>query len=181
MWMKAPLVDQFVDVIKQTVFANKHWIPPPREGSLYIRLTLMRSGLTLAVAASPDYTFLIFGSPVGDYHKVEATINLIVEVKFHKATPGGTGSVKVIGGDSLERKDDKSLLEHDGTTRFSVEEPLDYTGTRTKDVVVEEPLDCTCIGTEDVKAVGIDAELVHDREGCKMHGANGVGDHEEDC
>ncbi|GLT86836.1 hypothetical protein SLE2022_049500 [Rubroshorea leprosula] len=97
MWMKPPLVEQFVDVSKQTVLANKRWIPPPREGSLYSRLKLIRSGLTLAVAASPDYTFLVFGSPVGNYHKVEATINLIVEVKFHKATPGGIGGVKAIG------------------------------------------------------------------------------------
>ncbi|CAL2233778.1 unnamed protein product [Prunus armeniaca] len=44
----------------------------------------------------PKYTILIFAYPVGNYHKGRATLNLYVEDKLPKATPGGTGGVKSI-------------------------------------------------------------------------------------
>lgn len=83
----------------------------------------MGTGAVLGLAPAPDYTFLIYVSPVGNYFKVfafvflcnflsssfgflsltyllqegVAPINLIVENDFHRATPGGTGGVKTIG------------------------------------------------------------------------------------
>ncbi|RLN41536.1 branched-chain-amino-acid aminotransferase 5, chloroplastic-like [Panicum miliaceum] len=98
MCMPAPSVEQFVDAVKQTVLANKRWVPPTGKGSLYIRPLLMGSGAVLGLAPAPEYTFIIFVSPVGNYFKEGlAPINLIVEDKFHRATPGGTGCVKTIG------------------------------------------------------------------------------------
>uniref|UniRef100_K4AD27 Branched-chain-amino-acid aminotransferase n=1 Tax=Setaria italica TaxID=4555 RepID=K4AD27_SETIT len=98
MCMPAPSVEQFVDAVKQTVLANKRWVPPTGKGSLYIRPLLMGSGAVLGLAPAPEYTFIIFVSPVGNYFKEGlAPINLIVEDKFHRATPGGTGGVKTIG------------------------------------------------------------------------------------
>lgn len=98
MCMPSPTVEQFVDAVKLTVLANKRWVPPPGKGSMYIRPLLMGSGPTLGLAPSPEYTFLIFVSPVGNYFKEGlAPINLIVENEFHRATPGGTGGVKTIG------------------------------------------------------------------------------------
>ncbi|ONL99704.1 Branched-chain-amino-acid aminotransferase [Zea mays] len=98
MCMPAPSVEQFIDAVKQTVLANKRWIPPTGKGSLYIRPLLMGSGAVLGLAPAPEYTFIIFVSPVGNYFKEGlAPINLIVEDKFHRATPGGTGGVKTIG------------------------------------------------------------------------------------
>ncbi|KAM3409609.1 hypothetical protein ACQJBY_002102 [Aegilops geniculata] len=98
MCMPAPPVEQFVDAVKQTVLANKRWVPPTGKGSLYIRPLLVGSGAVLGLAPAPEYTFLIFASPVGNYFKEGlAPINLIVEDKFHRATPGGTGGVKTIG------------------------------------------------------------------------------------
>ncbi|KAI5354205.1 hypothetical protein L3X38_007100 [Prunus dulcis] len=43
-----------------------------------------------------EYTILIFAYPVGNYHKGRKTLNLYVEDKLHKATPGGTGGVKLL-------------------------------------------------------------------------------------
>ncbi|XP_047267041.1 branched-chain-amino-acid aminotransferase 2, chloroplastic-like [Capsicum annuum] len=63
-------VDQFVDAIKQTVLANKRWIPPAGKGTLYIRPLLMGSGAVLGVAPAPEYTFLVYACPVGNYFKV---------------------------------------------------------------------------------------------------------------
>ncbi|KAL3618908.1 Branched-chain-amino-acid aminotransferase, mitochondrial [Castilleja foliolosa] len=98
MCMPAPTVEQFVEAVKATVLANERWIPPPGKGSLYIRPLLMGSGAVLGLSPAPEYTFLIYVSPVGNYFKEGlAPINLIVETEFHRATPGGTGGVKTIG------------------------------------------------------------------------------------
>ncbi|WVZ10806.1 hypothetical protein V8G54_015336 [Vigna mungo] len=98
MCMPSPTVEQFVEAVKDTVLANKRWVPPPGKGSLYIRPLLMGSGPVLGLAPSPEYTFLIYVSPVGNYFKEGlAPINLIVESELHRATPGGTGGVKTIG------------------------------------------------------------------------------------
>ncbi|KAL6648958.1 hypothetical protein ACP70R_013182 [Stipagrostis hirtigluma subsp. patula] len=98
MCMPAPTVEQFVDAVKQTVLANKRWVPPTGKGSLYIRPLLMGSGAVLGLAPAPEYTFIIFVSPVGNYFKEGLSpINLIVEENFHRASPGGTGGVKTIG------------------------------------------------------------------------------------
>lgn len=98
MCMPSPTVEQFVDAVKLTVLKNKRWVPPPGKGSLYIRPLLMGSGAVLGLAPAPEYTFLIYVSPVGNYFKEGlAPINLVVENEFHRATPGGTGGVKSIG------------------------------------------------------------------------------------
>ncbi|XAR51408.1 Methionine transaminase [Bertholletia excelsa] len=98
MCMTSPTVEQFVDAVTATVLANKRWIPPHGKGSLYIRPLLMGSGGVLGLAPSPEYTFLIYVSPVGNYFKEGlAPINLIVETEVHRASPGGTGGVKTIG------------------------------------------------------------------------------------
>ncbi|XP_075633280.1 branched-chain amino acid aminotransferase 1, mitochondrial-like isoform X2 [Castanea sativa] len=47
MCMPSPSIDQFVDAVKQTVLANKRWVPPSGKGSLYIRPLLMGSGQIL--------------------------------------------------------------------------------------------------------------------------------------
>ncbi|ESQ45567.1 hypothetical protein EUTSA_v10010409mg [Eutrema salsugineum] len=97
MCMPAPTVEQFVEAVKATVLANKRWIPPAGKGSLYIRPLLMGTGAILGLAPAPEYTFLVYVSPVGNYFKEGVAINLIVESEFHRATPGGTGGVKTIG------------------------------------------------------------------------------------
>ncbi|CDY27928.1 BnaCnng05130D [Brassica napus] len=68
--MASPSVEFFVEAVKQTVIANKKLVPPPGKGALYIRPLLIGSGANLGVAPAPEYTFLIYASPVGDYHKV---------------------------------------------------------------------------------------------------------------
>ena len=100
MCMPSPTVEQFVEAVKATVLANKRWVkyylnlsiscllmigstcqigkylmshfqvPPPGKGSLYIRPLLMGSGAVLGLAPAPEYTFLIYVSPVGNYFKV---------------------------------------------------------------------------------------------------------------
>jgi hypothetical protein len=45
-------------------------VPPTGKGSLYIRPLLVGSGAVLGLAPAPEYTFIIFASPVGNYFKV---------------------------------------------------------------------------------------------------------------
>ncbi|KAK6784406.1 hypothetical protein RDI58_017861 [Solanum bulbocastanum] len=97
MCMPYPSTDQFVDAVKQTALANKRWIPPPGKGSLYIRPLLFGSGSILGLAPAPEYTFLVYASPVGNYFKEgTAPLNLYVDEDFHRASRGGAGGVKSI-------------------------------------------------------------------------------------
>lgn len=70
MSMPAPPKDLFLDAVKQTVLANEAWIPPYGKGSLYIRPLLIGTGAVLGLAPAPEFTFLVFVSPVGSYFKV---------------------------------------------------------------------------------------------------------------
>ncbi|XP_028796076.1 branched-chain-amino-acid aminotransferase 2, chloroplastic-like isoform X1 [Neltuma alba] len=97
MCMPAPSVDQFVNALKQTALANRRWVPPPAKGSLYLRPLLIGTGPVLGLAPAPEYTFLIYASPVGNYFKEgTAPLNLYVEEDFDRASRRGTGSVKTI-------------------------------------------------------------------------------------
>ncbi|PKU80799.1 Branched-chain-amino-acid aminotransferase 3, chloroplastic [Dendrobium catenatum] len=97
MCMPSPSVEQFVHAVKQTVLANKRWIPPPGKGSLYVRPLLMGSGPILGLAPASEYTFLVYAAPVGNYFKEGlAPINLVIQDESYRATPGGTGAVKTI-------------------------------------------------------------------------------------
>uniref|UniRef100_A0ACD5UWA8 Uncharacterized protein n=1 Tax=Avena sativa TaxID=4498 RepID=A0ACD5UWA8_AVESA len=101
MCMPAPSVEQFVNAVKQTVLANSRWVPPQGKGALYIRPLLIGSGPILGMAPAPEYTFIIYATPIGAYFKASAqedfsAINLLVEEEFHRAFLGGTGGVKAI-------------------------------------------------------------------------------------
>eukprot|EP00258_Populus_trichocarpa_P001816 XP_002301136.2 branched-chain-amino-acid aminotransferase 2, chloroplastic isoform X1 [Populus trichocarpa] len=95
--MACPSIYQIIDAVKQTALANKRWTPPRGKGTLYIRPLLMGSGPILGLAPAPEYTFLIYASPVGNYFKEGLKpLNLYVEDEFHRATRGGAGGVKSI-------------------------------------------------------------------------------------
>ncbi|XP_044488484.1 branched-chain-amino-acid aminotransferase 6-like isoform X2 [Mangifera indica] len=92
--MPSPTVDQFLDAVKQTVNANKRWVPPPGKGSMYIRPLLIGSGSMLNLGTANEHTFLTYVSPVGNFHK--GMVNLVVAENVYRATPGGTGGIKAI-------------------------------------------------------------------------------------
>lgn len=97
MCMPSPTVDQFIDAVKQTALANKRWIPPPGKGSLYMRPLLLGTGPILGLAPAPEYTFLVYASPVRSYFKEgSAPLNLYVENEYDRASRGGAGGVKAI-------------------------------------------------------------------------------------
>jgi branched-chain amino acid aminotransferase len=90
--------EMFLDAIEQTVAANARWVPPTGKGALYIRPVLWGSGAILGVAPAPEYTFMVYVCPVGPYFKGGMhPIALMVSEDYHRAAPGGSGSVKAIG------------------------------------------------------------------------------------
>lgn len=95
--------DIFLDAINQVVKANREYVPPYRadkvaQGSLYLRPVVWGTGAILGVNAAPSYTFLVYASPVGPYFKGGLQpIKLLVTSQYHRAAPGGVGSVKTIG------------------------------------------------------------------------------------
>ena len=90
--------DMFVDAVKRVVCANVRWIPPEGRGALYLRPLVMGSGPVLGLAPAPEYTFLIYVSPVGNYFKAGLEpIHLVVDPDVKRAAPGGTGGVKHVG------------------------------------------------------------------------------------
>ncbi|KAI3831621.1 hypothetical protein MKX03_017469 [Papaver bracteatum] len=97
MCMPSPSIDQFIDAVKQTVHANRRWVPPPGKGSLYIRPLLLGTGPVLGISPARECTFITYASPVGNYFKEGiAPLNLVIEETMHRANPGGTGGVKTI-------------------------------------------------------------------------------------
>ncbi|EPS61699.1 branched-chain-amino-acid aminotransferase [Genlisea aurea] len=148
MCMPCPPVQQFVEAVKATVLANHRWIPPAGKGSLYIRPLLMGSGAVLGLAPAPEYTFLIYVSPVGNYFKEGlAPINLLVEAEIHRATPGGTGGIKCIGNyaavlkaqAAAKAKDFTDVLYLDSIRKKYLEEVSSCNVFVVKDNVISTP------------------------------------------
>ncbi|KAM4129300.1 hypothetical protein ACJW30_01G012000 [Castanea mollissima] len=105
MCMPAPTIEQFVEAVKVTVLANRRWVPPPHKGFLHIRPLLLGTGPVLSLTPAPEFTFLIFVTPVGKYFEGGLKqINLVVKEEIHRAVPGGVGSVKAIGNYAMVLK-----------------------------------------------------------------------------
>ncbi|PHT32410.1 Branched-chain-amino-acid aminotransferase 2, chloroplastic, partial [Capsicum baccatum] len=106
MCMPCPSIDQFVDAVKQTALANKRFIPPPGKGSLDIRPLLIGSGPILGLATAPEYTFLVYACPVGNYFKVEE--RLIEVEKLNNADEvfytGTAVGIAPVGGITYKNK-----------------------------------------------------------------------------
>lgn len=147
--MPAPSVEQFLSGVKQTVLANKRWVPPTGKGSLYIRPLLIGSGPILGVAPAPQYTFVVYVCPVGHYFKDGLSpISLLTEEQYHRAAPGGTGDIKTIGNyatvvSAQKRAKDKGhsdVLYLDPVHKKFVEEVSSCNIFMVKDNVIISPL-----------------------------------------
>lgn len=88
----------FIDAIKQVVLDNQDYIPPYGKGALYLRPLVIGSGALLGNAPAPEYTFVVFASPVGNYFKGGLEpIRIKVSLDYHRSAPLGTGHAKFSG------------------------------------------------------------------------------------
>jgi len=111
-----PVYDEgkFVAAVKETVLANKAYLPTDEQGALYIRPVMFASGPVLGVKPAAEYTFLVFVSPVGPYFKEGfKPIRLKVSKEFHRAVAGGIGCVKA-SGNYVAGMYPNSLAKEDG-------------------------------------------------------------------
>ncbi|EMS50031.1 Branched-chain-amino-acid aminotransferase 5, chloroplastic [Triticum urartu] len=147
--MPAPSVEQFLSGVKQTILANKRWVPPTGKGSLYIRPLLIGSGAMLGVAPAPEYTFVVYVCPVGHYFKDGLSpISLLTEEEYHRAAPGGTGDIKTIGNYAsvvsaqrrAKAKGHSDVLYLDPVHKKFVEEVSSCNIFMVKDNVISTPL-----------------------------------------
>ncbi|QHO20520.1 hypothetical protein HN51_062968 [Arachis hypogaea] len=84
--MTSPSVERFINAVKDTVLANKRWVPPAGRGTLYLRPLLMATGAALGMGPSTEYTFLIYCSPVSNYHKKEKPGTLLPNFSLYSSS-----------------------------------------------------------------------------------------------
>ena len=86
---------RFVDAVKQTVAANKIYVPPYGSGAtLYIRPYMFGTNPVIGVKPAEEYQFRIFTTPVGPYFKGGVKPLTICVSDFDRAAPHGTGHIK---------------------------------------------------------------------------------------
>jgi branched-chain amino acid aminotransferase len=102
MLLAVPPEELFIQACEAVVAANAKWVPPTKRGTLYLRPLLFGSGAQLGVAPSPQTTFCVFASPVGNYFRgkpgeLAPPISLQVSGTFRRAMEGGAGGTKAAG------------------------------------------------------------------------------------
>ncbi len=88
----------FLAAVKKLVDLERDWVPSSFGTALYIRPTMIAVEPVLGVKPSSHYYFYIILSPVGAYYASGVhPIKILVEDKYVRATPGGTGEAKTGG------------------------------------------------------------------------------------
>ncbi len=121
----------FLQGVEELVRMERDWVPSSEGTSLYIRPTLIAVEPVLGVKPSEHYYFYIILSPVGAYYAAGFNpIKILVEDRYVRAVPGGTGEAKTGGnyasslkaGLEAKKKGFDQVLWLDGVHRRYVEE-----------------------------------------------------------
>ena len=88
-----------IEAIHALIDVDRLWFPLQEGASLYIRPFIFATQDSLGVHPSATYKFMVILSPSGPYYPAGFTkpIKLLITKRFHRATPGGTGSAKAAG------------------------------------------------------------------------------------
>lgn len=87
--------DLFLKGIEQLVALEREWVPTAPGTSLYIRPTMIAVEPVLGVKPSDRYYFYVILTPVGAYYAAGfSPVNIMVEDRYVRAVPGGTGEAK---------------------------------------------------------------------------------------
>lgn len=91
--------DDFKAALVKLINANLEFVPPYESGAtLYIRPIILGTGPGLGLAASSEYIFTMFCSPVGPYFKDGfKPVDFVIWRGFDRAAPKGTGNLKIAG------------------------------------------------------------------------------------
>lgn len=123
--------EMFIEAVKKAVDADRDWVPSEKDTSLYIRPFMFTNEGMLGLHTSEHFLFCIIMSPVGAYYANGLDpVDIIVEEKYVRAVPGGTGFAKCGGNyaasalaqKEAEEKGFTQVLWLDGKERKYVEE-----------------------------------------------------------
>ncbi len=121
----------FLQGVEQLVKLESNWIPSSAGTSLYIRPTMIAVEPVLGVKPSDHFYFYVILSPVGAYYAGGFNpVKIMVEDKYVRAVPGGTGEAKTGGnyasslkaGLEAKKKGFDQVLWLDGMQRRYIEE-----------------------------------------------------------
>jgi branched-chain amino acid aminotransferase len=88
----------FLKGIEQLVALEREWLPTTAGTSLYIRPAMIAVEPMLGVKPSESYYFYVIMSPVGAYYAAGfSPVSIMVEDRYVRAVPGGTGAAKTGG------------------------------------------------------------------------------------
>jgi branched-chain amino acid aminotransferase len=85
----------FIEGVTELVRVDRDWVPHREGGALYVRPVYFAVDEALVVRPANNYCFVVFTCPVGDYFG--EPLRLVVEERYVRAFPGGTGDVKPAG------------------------------------------------------------------------------------
>ena len=95
MCMPAVPRELFISAMEELIRIDQKWVPDAPGTSLYIRPFQFASDPYIGIRPSDEYQFLIITGPVGPYYS--APVKVLVETKYTRAAPGGTGFAKTGG------------------------------------------------------------------------------------
>ncbi|KAJ7462624.1 branched-chain amino acid aminotransferase II [Mycena galericulata] len=85
-----------LELIKQLIHIDKHWVPQEPGHSLYVRPTLIGTHKALGVGPPNEALLFVILSPVGPYFASGfKPVALHGTTEFTRAAPGGTGAYKL--------------------------------------------------------------------------------------
>ncbi|KAJ7357115.1 aminotransferase [Mycena albidolilacea] len=88
--------EALIDLIKQLVRLDQHWVPKEPGHSLYVRPTLIGTQKAIGVGPPNEALLFVILSPVGPYYASGfKPIALYGTTEFVRAAPGGTGAYKL--------------------------------------------------------------------------------------
>ncbi len=90
--------EMFINAVKSVVKANQNEVPEYGTGSTYyLRPLVIGIGDKLGVGPAPEFLFVVFGSPVGNYFANGLKPLNFCTTDYDRAAYNGTGGVKVGG------------------------------------------------------------------------------------
>lgn len=85
----------FLNGLHELLRVDRAWVPPSGVGALYVRPCLFSTDPSVRVMPAAQYAFVVFTFPFGVYYA--EPLDVLVEERYVRAFPGGTGDVKPAG------------------------------------------------------------------------------------
>lgn len=89
--------ETFIEAVKELVSIDEHWVPSGEGEAYYIRPFMIATEAYLGVRPSHEVSFMVIGSPVGNYFGTPKPVDIWLSENYARAGVGGTGAAKCGG------------------------------------------------------------------------------------